>query len=75
FGVSNKYISLMCKKHLGVTYLQYVQEKRIRAAIELMETTDDALEVIAGKVGYTNILTFRRNFKTVMGVNPSEYKK
>lgn len=73
FGVSNKYISIMCKKYLGMTYLQYVQEKRILRAVELMKTTDQSLEQIANQVGYVSMLTFRRNFKSVMGINPSEY--
>ncbi|MDO5403117.1 MAG: helix-turn-helix transcriptional regulator [Eubacteriales bacterium] len=73
FGVSNKYISIMCKKYLGMTYLQYVQEKRILKAAELMRTTELSLEQIANQTGYVSMLTFRRNFKAVMGVNPSEY--
>lgn len=73
FGVSNKYISIICKKYLGMTYLQYLQEKRIEYAISLMKTTDYPLEQVAKLSGYTNLLTFRRNFKTVKGLNPSEF--
>lgn len=73
FGVSNKYLSTICKKYLGMTYLQYVQEKRIKKAAELMKTTNMSLEQIANQVGYVSLLTFRRNFKAVMGMNPSEY--
>lgn len=75
FGVSNKYISLMCKNYLGVTYLQYIQDKRIEYARHLLQTTDLSLEQIAGMSGYSNMLTFRRNFKSIMGMNPSDYRK
>lgn len=75
FGVSNKYISLMCKNCLGVTYLQYIQEKRIEYARGLLQTTDMSLEQIASMSGYSNMLTFRRNFKSIMGMNPSDYRK
>lgn len=74
FGVSNKYITMLCKKVKGMTYIQYVQELRIKKAIEYMQNSDYSLEEIALKCGYANMLTFRRNFKSVMGVNPSEYK-
>lgn len=74
FGISNKYISLLCKNELGVTYLQYVHEKRIGHAVELLETTDDTLEKISELSGYTSQLTFRRNFKMVTGMNPSDYR-
>lgn len=73
FGVSNKYISVICKKYLGMTYLQYLQEKRIGYAVLLMKTTQYSLEQIANTSGYTNMITFRRNFKSVEGVNPSEF--
>ncbi|WP_099468693.1 helix-turn-helix domain-containing protein [Konateibacter massiliensis] len=75
FGVSNKYISLMCKNYLGSTYLQYIQDKRIEYASHLLQTTDFSLEQIAGMSGYSNMLTFRRNFKSIMGMNPSDYRK
>ena len=32
FNVSNKYLSLLCKERFGVTYLQYIQSKRIEKA-------------------------------------------
>lgn len=73
FGVSNKYISIICKKYLGMTYLEYLQDKRIAYAISLMQTTDHSLEQISKMSGYTNLLTFRRNFKSVKGMNPSEF--
>nr|WP_279289752.1 helix-turn-helix transcriptional regulator [Anaerocolumna cellulosilytica] len=75
FGVSNKYISLMCKNNLGVSYLQYIQEKRIEYARTLLQTTEFSLEQIAGMSGYSNMLTFRRNFKSIMGMNPSDYRQ
>lgn len=75
FGVSNKYISLMCKNYLGTTYLQYIQDKRIEYARILLQTTELSLEQIAKVSGYSNMLTFRRNFKTIMGMNPSDYRQ
>ena len=74
FGVSNKYISMVCKNHLGKTYLQYVQEKRILYAAELLQTTEKSIEEIAEECGYSSVLTFRRNFKAVMGANPGDYR-
>lgn len=74
FGVSNKYISMVCKNHLGKTYLQYVQEKRILYAAELLQTTEKSMEEIAMECGYSNVLTFRRNFKSIMNANPGDYR-
>lgn len=75
FHVSNKYVSYIFKKQFGITYLQYVQEKRVAYAVRLLKTTDDTLEKIADSCGYTNLLTFRRNFKAIMNANPSDFRK
>lgn len=75
FQVSNKYISIVCKKYFGTTYLQYIHKKRIERAIDLLQTTDKPIEVIAQEIGYTSPLTFRRNFQQVTGVNPSIYRE
>lgn len=73
FKVSSKYLSLLCKKRCGVTYLQYIQNRRIHRAAELLGSKKYSLSEVAVMCGYTNQLTFRRNFKSIMGINPSDY--
>ena len=75
FNVSNKYLSLLCKERFGVTYLQYIQTKRIHKAAELLQGKRYSLTEIGTMCGYTNQLTFRRNFKSIIGVNPSCYQE
>ena len=75
FGVSTKVVGDICKSAYGQTFLQVVHEKQIRRAVELLQTTDKPLEEIAQECGFTNLLTFRRNFKAVMNMNPSDYRK
>ena len=74
FGVSTKMIGLICKKRYGQTFLSYVRDRQIHHAVELLQKQDLSVEEISAQCGFTNILTFRRNFKAVMGVNPSEYR-
>ena len=74
FKVSSKYLSLLCKKRYNMTYLQYIQDKRIRRASLLLSEKKYTLSEIAEKCGYTNQLSFRRNFKSIMGINPSDYR-
>ena len=75
FNVSNKYLSLLCKERFGTTYLQYVQTKRIQKAVELLQEGTHSLTEVSNMCGYTNQLTFRRNFKGVTGMNPSVYQQ
>lgn len=74
FKVSSKYLSLLCKKRYGMTYLQYIQNKRICRASQLLAEKEYSLSEIAVMCGYTNQLTFRRNFKSIMGRNPSDFR-
>ena len=74
FGVSTKMVGLICRKRYGQTFLNYVRDRQIQKASSLLRETDLSLEEIARQCGFTNILTFRRNFKAVTGVNPSEYR-
>lgn len=75
FHMNQKDVNAVFKRRHQTTYLKYVHEKRIAKAVMMMETSTDSLEVIAEKCGYCNLLTFRRNFKSVMGVNPGDYKQ
>jgi len=72
FGISGKAVGAICKKRYGQNYLQYVRERQVKHAIELMGNGMN-MEEIASACGFANALTFRRNFKTVTGVNPSEF--
>ncbi len=74
FRVSSKYLSLLCKKRYDMTYLQYIQNKRIQRAAQLLAEKKYSLSEVAAMCGYANQLTFRRNFKSIMGVNPSDFE-
>ena len=75
FGVSTKLVGLICKNAYGKTFLQHVRDLQIQRAAELLQSTSASLEDIAQQCGFSNLLTFRRNFKAVMGMNPSDYRK
>lgn len=74
FGVSGKYIATVYKNKLNTTYLQHLQQKRIERAIELLQQPGLTLEAVSEQCGYTNLLTFRRNFKAYTGTTPGEYR-
>lgn len=75
FGLSTKTVGAMCKNYFGATFLQYVRDRQIHHAVELLQSGDASLEHIAQQCGFTNLLTFRRNFKAVMNMNPSDFRK
>ena len=42
---------------------------------EIEKALMEKLDSIAGMVGYDNASKFSNSFKSIMGINPSEYKK
>lgn len=75
FYTEFSYISKLFKKEMGVTYLQYITEKRIAKAKELMENPELTMYQIANGVGYTDAKYFSQLFKKLEGVTPKEYRE
>jgi transcriptional regulator GlxA family with amidase domain len=63
------------REQTGTTPLQWLHRTRIRAAQNLLETTDHPVERIAAQVGFGSPTAFRDRFKRVTGVNPQTYRR
>jgi len=74
FKVSEAYMYLLFKENIGSTFSDYLEARRIRYACELLASNNLSIKEIAYNSGYSNDHTFRRAFKKVIGVTPSEYK-
>jgi len=72
--MSKENLRRVCLRELGRSPMQHLTYMRMQRAQELLETSDDKLEVIAGAVGYDSALVFSRAFKRWVGCNPSEYR-
>lgn len=59
----------------GTTPLQWLLTQRIRHAQELLETTDDGIDVIAAATGMGTATTLRRHFNRTVGVPPDAYRR
>lgn len=62
------------KKMFGVSFSSYLEVLRIRYAQEQLKT-GKAVKDVAADVGYGSDYSFRRAFKRVVGVTPSDYQK
>lgn len=57
----------------GLTPQQYLQEVRLAEARRLLENrVYDSISRVASEVGYRDVRTFSRNFRTRFGRLPSE---
>ena len=69
------YFSFLFKKQLGITVRDYILEKRIAVAQELMRDPRRKLLDIALATGYQDASHFNRAFKNVTGISPSQYRR
>lgn len=74
-GLAKRTFGRRFRTATGMTPIAYLQALRIEEAKELLERSDLAVEVIAAEVGYADPPTFRRLFRRLVGLQPSEYRR
>ncbi len=74
-GYSPSHAALTVRRLTGLTFKQYVQNKRLSACADMLEKTDLSINEIIGSVGYENKGYFRKLFVEKFGVKPLEYRK
>ena len=62
-------------KATGLTPGEYHQRAKIARARELLEFTRDTVDQVATATGYGDSGGFRKSFKRVVGLSPSEYRR
>jgi YesN/AraC family two-component response regulator len=73
-GVSTEHLCRVLKRHTGLTFVTLLRRTRVRAACRLLQTTTLSMKEIASRSGFSSASRFDRDFKTVCGVSPSEYR-
>ncbi|MCM1061753.1 MAG: helix-turn-helix domain-containing protein [Eubacterium sp.] len=73
--VSKSYFMLRFKEAAGVGAIEYLSQIRINKVCELLAQTDKAAAEIAFECGFRNLSNFNRQFKSIMGCTPKEYRK
>lgn len=74
FHMPSANASILFKKETGEKFIDYVLKVRLEHARKMLVDTDDAIQTIAERVGYTHVLSFHRAFKKVFGFPPGEYR-
>lgn len=74
-SVSEPYLHLLYKKAFGVTCTADVIKSRIEAAQHYLAYTEMTIEEVAFTCGYKNAVHFSRQFRQMVNVSPSEWRK
>ncbi|WP_197288635.1 GlxA family transcriptional regulator [Nocardia sp. NRRL S-836] len=74
-NMSSRHLTRLFKDVTGTTPLQWLHTQRIRRAQELLELTDDSVDLIAEAAGMGTATTLRRHFHRTVGVPPDTYRR
>ena len=74
-NLSKEYTSYIFKKEIGKTLTDYVNERKILLAQEMIQGGEMSLTDIAGYLGFENYNYFSRLFKKYMETSPMKIKK
>lgn len=73
--LSKYYFSKRFKTLTGHSPIQYFIYLKMQHACELLDTSSQAIKLIAMAVGYDDAYYFSRLFKKVIGLSPDQYRK
>lgn len=75
FCVSKTQMYNLFREVLRMSVSDYLLHVRMSQAKSLLINTDYSVEIISQKVGYGNISSFSRTFKSQVGMTPLQYRK
>lgn len=73
-GLNKNYVSNLFSQEYGETISSFIERLRMEKACEFIRNSEMKIEDIAQAVGYSSANSFRRVFKRVFGVLPTEYR-
>ncbi|HIZ66603.1 MAG TPA: AraC family transcriptional regulator [Candidatus Blautia pullicola] len=74
-NMNEQYFCRFFKKALGKSPVTYLNEYRIKQAVELLQTTDLPVMDVCLDCGFNNLGNFLREFKKDTGLTPLQYRK
>ena len=75
FHYNDKYLSKLIKSKMGKSFIEIIQDFKMKRASEALQNTNMKIHEIAELVGYDSVDHFSRTFKKTFGVSPLGYRK
>ncbi|MBI9014351.1 MAG: response regulator [Clostridiales bacterium] len=73
-SISPQYFSTIFKEEMGLNFVEYLRNKRVEVAKELLRSKEYTVKEICYQIGYNDPNYFSRLFKKLVGVSPTEFK-
>lgn len=74
-GIPERTLKRRFSAATGHSLIDHVQNLRVEAAKRLLEMSEEAIDEISAEVGYEDTSFFRRLFRRMTGLTPSEYRR
>jgi AraC family transcriptional regulator len=74
-GTAKNHLNVLLRRTTTFTFYQLLTRYRLYAAILMMKSTERNLLDIALDNGFGSLTTFERNFRSVIGGTPQNFKK
>lgn len=75
FGFNRNYFSTMVKEKTGKSFVEHVDERRMKEARRLLAKPNVSLKEIIETIGYSSKSFFYKKFKHYYGMTPAEMRK
>lgn len=75
FSLSKVYISRSFKQITGFSYIEYLNDVRIREAKRLLAESKLSIEEISSRTGFYSSTHFGRIFRSISGITPGKWRK
>ncbi len=73
--LSRGYFQKLYTRCFGISFTQDVINSRIELSKRLLSSTDYSIAAIADQSGYSNYVHFMHQFKKIVGITPTEYRR
>lgn len=73
--LSQSYFSYLFKSMTNRTFVEYLNELRLREAMRLLNETGKRVVDICFECGFNNVNHFNRTFKNYAGISPMQYRR
>ena len=74
-GIHPNYLTAVFRKRFGITPKQFLTERKINKACQLLSDTDLPVGMIAQTLGFDDQMAFSKVFKKYMKVSPSAFRQ
>lgn len=69
------YLSHFIKKHMGMSFQEYLNHIRLDKSVKLLTSTDKTITEISYKSGFPSTKSFNKLFKDIYNLTPTEFRK